>query len=209
MSAVQGGAAVAVVDYGMGNIRSVLNALEAVGASAQLVSEPKRLADFDRLILPGVGAFAQAIERLNESGMRVALEAFKDSGKPVLGICLGMQLLCARSFEGGEHGGLGWFDAQVVPIPADAGLVVPHMGWNSVRFCREDALLKGVDSGSDFYFVHSFCVQCAHPQDALATASYGLEFAAMIARENVWGAQFHPEKSQHVGLALLDNFVRL
>ena len=197
---------IAILDYGMGNIRSVANAVDKVEGVESLVSEPEQLADFDKLILPGVGAFAQAIQRLNESGLDAALDEYRASGKPILGICLGMQLLCSSSQEDGMHQGLNWFDARVEAIPKTADLVIPHMGWNNVSFQREDPILRGVESGSDFYFVHSYCVHCADPEDRLGVSEYGVGFASIIQRDNVYGMQFHPEKSQHVGLTLLKNF---
>lgn len=197
---------IAIVDYGMGNIRSVANALDEVGGVEELVSDPDRLDGFDKVILPGVGAFAEAIAALDGSGMREALDAYRVSGRPLLGICLGMQLMCSDSQEDGFHRGLGWFAAHVVALPSGVGLVVPHMGWNEVAFTRDSRVTTGVPSGTDFYFVHSYCVQCEVDADVLGRTEYGVGFASMIAHENVTGMQFHPEKSQQVGLQLLRNF---
>ncbi|MCU0842013.1 MAG: imidazole glycerol phosphate synthase subunit HisH [Thiobacillaceae bacterium] len=200
---------IAIVDYGMGNLRSVLNAIEAVGGVADLVAEPAALTHYDRLILPGVGAFGQAIDNLRRTGLDRALEERRQAGATLLGICLGMQLMCSDSDEEGLHAGLGWFAAHVRRFPDTPGLPVPHMGWNAVDFARPDRLLAGLESGGDAYFIHGYRVTCGEPADVLATCAYGVEFACMIQRENLYGIQFHPEKSQNYGLTLLRNFVNL
>ena len=199
-------ATIGVIDYGMGNLRSVLNALDEVGAPGELVAAPERLGDYPRLILPGVGAFADAMQTLSQSGLGAALAERVKAGTPVLGICLGMQLICERSEEDGDHIGLGFIPAAVRRFPDRAGIKVPHMGWNAVAWRREHSLAAGVDSGSDVYFVHSFYVDCADARDVLAETEHGLPFASAIARDNVMGLQFHPEKSQRPGLRLLANF---
>lgn len=198
---------VAIVDYGMGNLRSVLNAIEAVGGKAELVATPESLARYDRLILPGVGAFGQAMVNLRRTGLDQALDERRRAGATLLGICLGMQLMCTDSDEEGLHEGLGWFSARVRRFPEMSGLPVPHMGWNAVDFTRQDPLLAGLDSGGDAYFIHSYRVICDDPSDVLATCTYGVVFACMIQKENLYGIQFHPEKSQNLGLTLLKNFV--
>jgi len=199
----------AVVDYGMGNLRSVQNAVEHVGGRAVIVDKPGELAAYDKILLPGVGAFSQAIDCLHRTGLADALDECRKAGAYILGICLGMQLMCRSSEEEGEHEGLGWFQARVVPFVPQAGLSVPHMGWNGVDFRREDPILAGLNSGSDAYFVHSYHVRCDEGADVLATTEYGVEFNAMIQRGNLRGIQFHPEKSQEFGLAIIRNYLEM
>jgi imidazole glycerol-phosphate synthase subunit HisH len=199
-------ATIGVVDYGMGNLRSVLNALDEIGVPGELVAAPQRLGDYSRLILPGVGAFADAMQTLSRSGLGQALAERVKVGTPLLGICLGMQLICERSEEDGDYVGLGFVAAAVRRFPEREGIKVPHMGWNAVAWRREHSLTAGVDSGTDVYFVHSFYVDCADRCDVLAETEHGIPFASAIARDNVMGLQFHPEKSQRPGLRLLANF---
>lgn len=203
---------VGIVDYGMGNLRSVANALRKAGAEVELVARPEQLAACDRLVVPGVGAFDQAMRHLAASGLQVALEAARQAGSPILGICLGMQLMCRVSDEDAPadapHPGLGWIDARVRRFPGGPGCKVPHMGWDDVHPARVGhALLEGIGDGSDFYFVHSYYVDCADPGDILLGGDYGVPYCAAFVRGNVAGAQFHPEKSQQVGLRLLRNFL--
>jgi glutamine amidotransferase len=200
---------IAVVDYGMGNLRSVMNAFSELGARAELITDPGSVGRFERLVLPGVGAFAQAIATLRRSGMSEALDQFRASGRPVLGVCLGMQLMCSTSEEDGIHEGLGWIPARVVAFPRDQGRKVPHMGWNALHLARKDSIFDEIDDGSDVYFVHSYYVACERADDVLASTEYGVSFASIIGRENVYGMQFHPEKSQSIGLRLLGNFLRM
>lgn len=200
-------APVAIVDYGMGNIRSVQNAIEAVGSHGDVVAMPEYLADYERIVLPGVGAFAQAMIALRSSGMATALEERRKVGTPILGICLGMQIMCTDSEEDGHHVGLGWIDAHVKRLPSMPELRVPHMGWNTVHLVRPDSLLDGLHSENDAYFVHSYRVECKNAENVLATTDYGETFASMILLDNVRGVQFHPEKSQSFGLALISKFL--
>jgi len=200
---------IAIVDYGMGNIRSVLNALKEVQAEGELVSDPSDIARRGKLVLPGVGAFGEAMGNLRRGGIDGALEDARRAGALILGICLGMQLLLSSSEEGGTHAGLDWIRGRVQRFPDRRELRVPHMGWNELRFRREHALTKGVADGSDVYFLHSYYCACDEPGDVLATSIHGLEFAAMLARDNLLGIQFHPEKSQQPGIAMLRNFARL
>ena len=196
---------VAIIDYGMGNLRSVANALKVVDAQPVLISDPEKTRDYARIIVPGVGAFAQAIESLHASGMTQALEEARQRGAALLGICLGMQLFCRSSEEDGMHVGLGWSGADVRRFPVMPGLKVPHMGWDDVRVSREHPLTAGLAENSDFYFVHSYYVDC-QTDDALLSGEYGVPYCAAFAHENVAGVQFHPEKSQQAGLKLLANF---
>ncbi len=202
---------VVVVDYGCGNIRSVFNALKAVSAEASLVSNPDDLIAGDKIILPGVGAFPQAMAELHRQCFVEALDHIRAMGRPVLGICLGMQLLCSDSDEGELTPGLGWIDAQVrhfrsMETPAEK---VPHMGWNELHFSRSHKLLDHIAPAADVYFVHSHAVTCQNEEDVLTYSEYGSRFVSSFARDNVYGMQFHPEKSHKVGLQLLKNFVEL
>ncbi len=198
---------VGIVDYGIGNLRSVANAIEVVGGNPALVVEPEAVADCDRVVLPGVGAFGPAMEALRASGMMPALEDYIVAGKPLLGICLGMQLLCRRSFENGETDGLGWIGADVVPFPPEMGLKVPHMGWNMLRVAQRHPLVRDLPPESDAYFAHSYFVACDEPGNVVAFCNYGVDFAAIVMCGPVCGMQFHPEKSQDTGLILLRTFI--
>ena len=201
--------AIAIVDYGMGNIRSVINALREVGADGELLSNPRAIAERRKLILPGVGAFGEAMRNLRKSGLDRALEEARGAGAAILGICLGMQLMFSDSEEDGAHQGLDWIRGSVKRFPDSAGLRVPHMGWNELRFTHDSVLTKGVGETPDVYFLHSFHCVCAEDADVLATSEYGVSFTAMIERGPLYGIQFHPEKSQEPGLAMLRNFAAL
>lgn len=194
---------ITILDYGMGNLRSVEKAIEALGFQVRVTANLDE--DATRLVIPGVGAFGAAMERLLP--MRDAIRDFAASGKPLLGICLGQQLLFDSSEEYGEHEGLGLVPGRVRYLPKDRGLKVPHMGWSPLSFRQPDGLGSGSHDGDQVYFVHSLYTECADPADIAATADYGLEFPAAIQRGNVWGAQFHPEKSGDVGLKMLRNFL--
>lgn len=200
---------VAIVDYGLGNLDSVARAVEEVGGTAQRTDDPRDLRSATHIILPGVGAFGDAMANLRRGDWVDALgEQVLHLGIPLLGVCLGMQLLARQSFEGGSHVGLGWIDAEVRRFePEDPGVRVPHVGWNNVYPVRASPLFSGIESGPDFYFVHSLYVVCADPADVLATTPYDGEFVSMIQRANIYGAQFHPEKSQAAGLRFLANFL--
>ncbi len=200
---------VAIIDYGMGNLRSVQNSIEHLGSKSTVVSDPAILSNYTKIILPGVGAFGQAIACLKQTGLAAALNERRESGAQILGICLGMQLMCSISEEEGIHHGLNWFAARVTRFLPNIGLTVPHMGWNGVDFMRDDPILTGLTSGSDAYFVHSYHVRCTDVSDVLATTKYGLEFHSMIQRENLRGIQFHPEKSQEFGLNIILNFLNI
>jgi len=204
-----------IIDYQMGNLRSVQKAIERVGGAAEISSEPAVIAAAEKVILPGVGAFRDAIAELQERELVEPIKAAIAGGKPFLGICLGLQLLFDRSYEDGEHEGLGVIPGEVVrfdiPPPENGTLYkVPHMGWNRARFTRPDApLLTGIDPGSHFYFVHSYYVRPRDESVVAITADYPEPFCAAIWRDNLFATQFHPEKSQAAGLKLLENFVGL
>jgi glutamine amidotransferase len=197
---------IGVVDYGVGNLRSVLNALESIEADAELVQTPAQAREKDKIVLPGVGAFGAAMERLDEQGFAEALPELVAEGRPLLGICLGMQLLADRSTEHGDHAGLGLIPGQVVRIDTDPSLRVPHVGWNECTVLRPAPLLEGLDDGATFYFVHSYVFETEDPEAVTATTDYGRPLTACVGGDGVHGAQFHPEKSQRDGLTLLRNF---
>jgi imidazole glycerol-phosphate synthase subunit HisH len=196
---------IAVVDYEMGNIGSLMNMFRKIGATAVTVSQPDELLAADQVVLPGVGAFPMGIERLRSRGFAEAIRAFVASGRPLLGICLGMQLLTRRSEEGGGDG-LDLIPAATVRLRPGNRLPVPHMGWNTVAVRRHDPLFSAFDEAPRFYFVHSFHVACDDPDLITAEATYGAPFAAAVASGNVMGVQFHPEKSHRYGMALLRSF---
>jgi glutamine amidotransferase len=202
-------AEVAVVDYGMGNRRSVEKALEHVGARAIVTSEPARLRAAAGLVVPGVGAFPRAMERLRELGLDELLRERVAGGTPVLGICLGMQLAFERSIEQGGSEGLGILAGEVRPLETN-GLKLPHIGWSEVRFANpRSRLLEDLPARCAFYHVHSFAPVPAHTRDVLGTADYGASFATAVERGSFYGVQFHPEKSSAAGLRLLANFARI
>jgi glutamine amidotransferase len=191
-----------ILDYGMGNLRSVEKAVQFLGYDATVKGD---LQGADRLIIPGVGAFGAAMERIGP--LRDELRAFAASGAPVLGICLGQQLLFDRSEEIGEHSGLGIIPGEVVYLPRDAGLKIPHIGWSALTPLADEPLMSGVASGDQVYFVHSLYTRCEDASDVIATAEYGVTFPAAVRHGNVWGCQFHPEKSGDIGLQILRNFL--
>ena len=198
---------VAIVDYGVGNLFSLCSSLSSIGVDAKVTADPAELHAAERLILPGVGAFADAAEKLRSTGLDAVVKAEAVAGKPLLGVCLGMQLLFEKSYEYGEHPGLGLLRGSVVPmagrIPPE--LKIPHIGWNALHICRESRLLRHVRSGEFVYFVHSYyAADCA--DSVVATAEYGAELTAAVELGNVMGCQFHPEKSGGVGLNILRAF---
>lgn len=199
---------VGIIDYGMGNLLSVQNALSHLGYDAELCQEPEQLAACERLILPGVGAFGDCLANLRASGLMEAMrEAVLPKGKPLLGICLGMQALSEGSEEGGQFAGLGYIPGQVKRLDATSEkLRIPHVGWNNVRFVQEHPVWKGVPQDVEFYFVHSYWFDCSK-ENLLAETSYGQPITAAVCHQNIVATQFHPEKSQGYGLALLENFL--
>jgi len=201
---------IGVIDYGMGNLLSVFHALEMVGSDVRMCRKPAELSDVDRIVLPGVGAFGDCMANLTRRGFMDALhEAVILQKKPTLGICLGMQAMARRSYEGGERLGLGWFNADVVRLkPKDPSLRVPQIGWNDVSFRPDSPLFAGIPEKPDFYFVHSFHMQCEDPGQVEASCDYGGLVTAAVRKDNIFATQFHPEKSQDYGLRLLENFLK-
>jgi glutamine amidotransferase len=199
---------IAIIDYGMGNLRSVQKAIEAVGHDAQVTEDPDIVRRASHVILPGVGAFADAMAELRRTGLGEAFVEAVRAGKPCLGVCLGLQLLFETSSEDGSHEGLGLLPGRVVRFEARPGLKVPHMGWNNLRVLRPIPLLQGLSSDPSVYFVHSYHALATRAADVAATADYPDPFVAIIWRENLMACQFHPEKSQRVGLAMYANFAR-
>ena len=197
---------IAILDYGMGNLRSVEKALERVGAEVDRTSDVKVAAEAAGVVLPGVGAFPRAMERIREIGLDEFVDARVQAGVPVIGICLGMQLLFDSSVENEGSTGLGLLAGGVTPLSAN-GYKVPHMGWSPVRWAHESELTAGLGPEPPFYFVHSFAPRPAADADVLGTAEYGETFACAVERPGVYGVQFHPEKSSSAGLRLLQNFV--
>ena len=205
---------VAIIDYGSGNLHSALKAFERAAAESTrekiiLTNDPETVRRADRVVLPGVGAFADAIDALRRTGLAEAFVEAVQAGKPCLGVCLGLQLLFDASSEDGEHAGLGLIPGRVVRFESTPGLKIPHMGWNTLRVRRPSPLLEGVGPDPSVYFVHSYYAQPADEADVVAEADHPGPFAAMVARGNLAAAQFHPEKSQAVGLAMYANFARM
>lgn len=201
---------IAIVDYGMGNVRSLRNAFEYLGEDVMVTSDPAELDSADRIVLPGVGAFGDAMLAIHERGLEPVLtHQALAAKKPVLGICLGMQLFAKTSVEHGEHRGLGWIDADIRRLEVPPPIKVPHVGWNDLHFPANDWLFEGIRPGqANFYFVHSFHMVCHNAADRLATTDYGGPVTAVVRSGNLVAAQFHPEKSQDNGLKLLGNWVR-
>lgn len=198
---------IAIIDYGVGNLFSLRSSLKSIGAEAVITSDVDEIKKADKLILPGVGAFADAARKLCDSGLDEIVKSEAGAGKDIMGICLGMQLLFQRSFEYGEHEGLGLLGGSVVPmqgaIPPE--LKIPHIGWNALRFKRESRLFKYIKEDDCVYFVHSFYASDCD-DSVIATAEYGIELTAAVQKDNVMGCQFHPEKSGNVGLNILRAF---
>lgn len=196
---------IAIVDYGMGNLRSVEKGFAHVGADARVVSDVSSLDDAEGIVLPGVGAFRDCMVNLEGLGLVEPLLKNIRKGKPFLGICLGLQLLFTESGEFGRTKGLGVFEGTVPRFP-ESGLKVPHMGWNSIKVANRAPILEGIPEGSYFYFVHSYYVSPEDSSIVATTTDYGVEFTSMVWKDNVFATQFHPEKSQNLGLVVLKNF---
>jgi len=205
---------IGIIDYGMGNLRSVQKGFERVGAPAKIITHPEEIAACDKLVLPGVGAFKDAARTLRDMHLIAPILDFIGKGKPFLGICLGLQLLLDVSYEDGEYTGLGVIPGKVIPfdfseIQTQTRLKIPHMGWNQLSWDRPVPMRDGLEQGCSVYFVHSYYVA---PRDDAVTATrtnYGIDFTSMIWKDNVFATQFHPEKSQKVGLKMLENFGKL
>jgi glutamine amidotransferase len=202
---------IGIVAYGMGNVRSVLNAFEHVGAKAALMGTPEDLERADKILLPGVGAFGEAMRRLEERGLKSALdEQVLGRKKPILGICLGMHLLAEMGTEFGEAKGLAYIPGRVELIPRkDAGLRLPHMGWNQLEIVKDCQLLSGLTDDTCCYFIHGYYFKPARQDDVNAICDYGGPVTAVVSADHIFGTQFHPEKSQRVGLRILSNFAAL
>jgi len=200
---------VGILDYGCGNIKSVSNAINAIGADYKIIKNSDDIKGVSKIVLPGVGAFDIAMLSLNNTGMTDILNNFvKNPENKLLGICLGMQLICNGSEEG-EFPGLGYINANVMNLKNYSNLKVPHIGWNTVKYKIQNPLFEELNSGTDYYFVHSYCVMTEDDSMILGETSYGTEFASIVHQGNVWGVQFHAEKSQSAGLKLLKNFIEL
>ena len=202
---------IGIIDYDAGNLQSVINAFEKLNLSARLVKNAEELTKFERIILPGVGAFGEAMKKLKASNLDEAIKDFVASGRPFLGICLGMQLLFEKSSEFGEHAGLGLLRGEVVKFDDtkfDEPLKVPHTGWNVINFVRETPINRGLKKSEYLYFVHSYHVVCDE-NAVLGSSEYGYKFTSAVAVDNVFGFQPHPEKSHDTGLKILQNFGRL
>ena len=196
---------IAIIDYGVGNLFSLCSSLSSIGAQAIVTSDIETIKSADKLILPGVGAFADAAQKLRESGMDIVVKEQAAAGKDIMGICLGMQLLFEKSLEYGEHEGLGLLEGKIVRIPDTYGLKIPHIGWNALHFARSSGLFKYINENDCVYFVHSYyATDCG--DSVIATTEYGREMTAAVELGNVKGCQFHPEKSGKVGLAILKAF---
>ena len=200
---------IAIIDYGMGNLRSVFNAFQMLGIEAGIADGPAGLREASGVVLPGVGAFGDGMRNLRERGFVEELEKqVVAGGKPFLGLCLGLQLLGTRGFEHGENAGLGWIPGVVDRLVVGDALRVPHIGWNDTRFLKPDALFDGLGAAAAFYFVHSFVLVPDDPAVVSGVCDYGADFVASVRRDNICATQFHPEKSHKAGLAVLRNWAK-
>jgi glutamine amidotransferase len=200
---------ITIIDYGMGNLGSIQNMLKKIGVQSQITNDIGVINEATKIILPGVGAFDKAMNNLNDLNLIDVLntKALKDK-TPILGICLGMQLLTNSSEEGIKRG-LGWIDGQVLKFKLDSSFKVPHMGWNSVNLQRKTQIFKNMYPDPRFYFVHSYYFQCNNTEDILTTTEYGINFVSSVNKGNIFGTQFHPEKSHKFGMKLLENFAKI
>lgn len=197
-----------IVDYGAGNVKSVANAFGAAGADVEVSGAREKLERAERIVLPGVGAFGAAMDSLEARGLdRLLAKEVLENKKPFMGVCLGMQLLAKRGEEGGPRAGLGWIDGEVKKLSVPAGLKLPHVGWNDVSINHACPLFKGIRDGTSFYFVHSYHLKLTNEETVAASCEYGERFAAAVWQDNIFATQFHPEKSQNAGMAVLENFL--
>jgi glutamine amidotransferase len=201
---------ITIIDYGMGNLGSIQNMLKRIQIESEITSEAGRIASAQKILLPGVGAFDAAMQKIEESGLAGILNKKALEEKvPILGICLGMQLL-TKSSEEGKYPGLGWIDARTLKFNFnDNSLKIPHMGWNTICIKKESPLINDLPAEPRFYFVHSFYISCNNIGDVLTTTHYGIDFHSIIQHGNIYGAQFHPEKSHKFGMKILQNFARI
>jgi len=201
---------VVIIDYGLGNLFSVAKAFEIIGSDVLITNNLDKIKQSDRLVLPGVGAFEDGIKYLQQKGLDKQIrEEVLVKKKPILGICLGLQLLADVSFEYGNHKGLGFIKGKVKKLDVNKfNLKVPHIGWNNIEIKKQTPLFKGIVSGEDFYFVHSYNLHCLDNSDLVAVSSYGEQITAAIQKDNIFATQFHPEKSQDMGLKFLENFIK-
>lgn len=200
---------VAVIDYDAGNIKSVEKALVHLGADVVVTREPEKILNADKVILPGVGAFGDAMEKINGYGLEPVIHKVVDKGTPFLGICLGLQLMFERSDEAPNVKGLSLLKGEILRIPVGEYVKIPHMGWNSLRFMNNGRLFDGIDEGAYVYFVHSYYLKAADENIVTAVTEYNTCIHASVEKDNIFACQFHPEKSSSVGLKMLDNFLRL
>ena len=200
---------VAVIDYDAGNIKSVEKALVHLGADVVVTREPEKILNADKVILPGVGAFGDAMEKINGYGLEPVIQEVVDKGTPFLGICLGLQLMFERSDEAPNVKGLSLLKGEILKIPVGEYVKIPHMGWNSLHFMNNGRLFDGIDEGAYVYFVHSYYLKAADENIVTAVTEYNTCIHASVEKDNIFACQFHPEKSSSVGLKMLDNFLRL
>jgi imidazole glycerol-phosphate synthase subunit HisH len=200
---------VCILDYGSGNVKSVFNLFDSIASRVVVSNDPVEIARASHLVLPGVGAFGSTMRKIRDTlPMEILERMVLVERKPFLGICVGMQVLASHGMEFGEHEGLGWIAGSVERLETN-GLTLPHIGWNNITCKRASPLMAGLENGADFYFVHSFYFREGDPLEVLASAQYGKEFCSVIQRVNLYGVQFHPEKSQRAGVKLAKNFLSL
>jgi glutamine amidotransferase len=201
---------IGIVDYGMGNLMSVYNAFDYLGTDVVICKKPEDLESVDRIVIPGVGAFKDCIAKLHSENFVNELNTqVLEKKKPTLGICLGMQVMANISLEGGKYEGLGWFDAEVIKLhpKTELGLKIPNIGWNEISYNKSIPLFNDLPALPDLYLVHSFYMSCNEPENLVATYDYGHTVTAAVLKNNIFATQFHPEKSQDIGLKILDNFI--
>lgn len=198
---------IGIIDYGMGNLKSVYNALDYLNVKSKIITTPSEFSGLSHLIIPGVGSFSKAMKNLSEKEFNEPILEFSKSGKQILGICLGMQLLADCGYEPEKTNGLGLIKGEVIKFNGIEHRI-PHMGWNSINIKKENKLFEGIKKEADFYFVHSYYFVPENERDILTSTNYGIEFTSAVSKDNITGFQFHPEKSQKQGLKILENFVK-